>query len=110
MNPCNQIPSVLMEYIRDMAFDIPRNNYAIVIKQLKRVYCHPTCGDGCHYKVVFIERSFLRRPVLINQVYNKCIKCQSKVSRMDHEVCHDCAKQYQNQVEFEYHHSRCKSK
>ena len=107
MNPYHLVPSVLMEYIRDIAFDGPRNNYISMIKQLKREYCHPICGDGCHYRVVFTEGSFLRRPLLINQVYNKCIKCNSKVSRLDHEVCHECATQYDNPVEFSYHHSRC---
>ena len=107
MNPYHLVPSVLMEYIRDIAFNSPRNNYNSMIKQLKREYCHPICGDSCHYRVVFTEGSFLRRPLLINQVYNRCVMCNSNVSRMDHEVCHNCATQYANPVEFSYHHSRC---
>jgi hypothetical protein len=108
MNPYNLVPSVLMEYIRDMSCDTPRKNYDKIIKQLKREFCHPICGDSCNYIVEFKDGSFLRRPVLINQVYIKCIKCQFWVSRLDHEVCHDCAKQYDNPMEFSYHHSKCK--
>ena len=43
MNPYHLVPSVVMEYIRDIAFDGPRNNYISMIKQLKREYCHPIC-------------------------------------------------------------------
>ncbi len=105
MNPYFLIPSEIMEIIRDTANDTPSNNYNLVINELKKNYCHPICGDSCFYKAEFVEGLFRRRPILINQCYVRCNVCNSKVSKRDHKLCHDCA--YSGSEEFSYHHRLC---
>ncbi len=88
----------------------PSIKYDLVIKQLKQVYCHPRCHDDCKYIAEFKDGSFLRRPILISQYYKYCSECSvSKVSRSDHDVCHTCARRYDNPIEFSYHHGICPS-
>ena len=86
----------------------PSFNYDLVVKELKKVYCHPRCNDECKYIAEFKDGLFLRRPILISQYSKYCSKCDVfKVSKSDHEVCHACAERYVNPVEFSYHHGIC---
>lgn len=105
MNLHFSIPPEIIHIIRDMAFDTPMNNYKLVMKELKKNYCHPTCGDSCFYKAEFIEGAFRRRPIFITQCFKRCSICNSKVSRDFHTLCHACAEK--GSMEFSYHHNIC---
>ena len=101
------IPSELIVYAREIAFGIPKENYKLVVDELKSIYFHPTCGELCLFKVKLFEGSFIRRPIFISQCYIRCVVCNSKVSVRDHKVCHDCAYIDKNPIEFNYHHKNC---
>ena len=59
-----------------------RVKYDSVVKELKKLYCHPRCHDDCKYIAEFKDGSFLRRPILISQSYKYCSECEvSKVSK-----------------------------
>jgi len=107
MNNFLNIPYELVEYIKEIAYDSPKNNYNKVIKQLKKNYCHPLCGDNCLYKVQFKKGSFIRNKIFISQCYKRCKICDSKVSKIEHDACHDCAYLDKNCFEFNYHHKNC---
>ena len=53
----------------------PSYNYDLVVKELKMVYCHPRCNDECKYIAEFKNGLFLRRPILISQIYKYCKEC-----------------------------------
>ena len=99
------IPADLFPIILDMAYDTPVNNYKNVMKELKKIFCHPTCGESCFYKVKFIDGSFIRRPMFWTQCKKLCIICNSKVGKDYHTKCHACAEE--GSIEFSYHHNRC---
>lgn len=107
MNMSFYIPTEIVQYIRDIAFDTPKNNYNKVMKELEKIHFHPTCSEICHYKPIFMDGSFLRRPIFISQCHIKrrCSKCNSKVSRDFHTLCHACCEK--GTMEFSYHHNIC---
>ena len=105
MNLCFYIPTDIIYYIRDMAFDTPRNNYRKVMTELEKIHYHPTCSELCSYKPLFMEGSFIRRPIFIPQCYKRCFVCNSKVSRDYHTLCHSCCEI--GTMEFSYHHNIC---
>ena len=101
------IPSEISEYIREFAHGKPKDNYKLVISELKKKYCHPTCNYNCLYKVRFIKGKFIRNKIFISQCYIRCKICNSKVSKNDHSVCHSCSYLNTNPIEFCYHHKIC---
>ena len=97
--------SYICEYIRDLAFDTPKNRYKLVIEQLNESY-HPTCGNNCKWKHEIISGSIIRIPVLCRISNILCPRCEVyPLSYLEHLLCHNCAEIYD--INFNYHHRNC---
>ena len=84
------IPSEISEYIREFAHGKPKDNYKLVISELKKKYCHPTCNYNCLYKVRFIKGKFIRNKIsIVMLTYNRLditINClESYLKCLDNE-------------------------
>ena len=100
----NQIVYNNYEFVMPIVY----NKYISVMKELKKLYCHPRCTDSCKYIAKFANGGlFIRNPILIRQFYKYCTICnEHKVSESDHSICHMCARK-SHPIEFTYHHEIC---
>lgn len=110
----------IIDSINNQKVKNPKDNFDLVINDLKKLSRIILCGFSCIHTPLIINGEIVQAPYLQRTTHLHCkngnaynyiwdeknkIGCLNSVSLYNHEYCYECAKE--NTIEFKYHHQRC---
>lgn len=94
--------------IRDFIFGTPKYNYDRVVLEINTSFNKNICKSICRFRTRLCFGNLITIPQLVRQTHAICQTCNiNSLSKYDHIVCFECAREDEHPIEFNYFHKDC---